>query len=55
MEYKNEKVNKLMDKPPISTPRVIVVNFGALNNKRNAYFISINIDIMITPQPIQPV
>ena len=48
VEYKNENVNRLIDKPPTSTDSVIAVNLGALNNNLNEYFISINTDILIS-------
>jgi hypothetical protein len=48
IEYKKEKVNKLIDKPPTNTDNVIAVNLGALNNNRNEYFISINTDMAIS-------
>jgi hypothetical protein len=48
VEYKNEKVNKLIDNPPTKTDKVIAVNFGALNSNLSVYFISINIDMLIS-------
>jgi hypothetical protein len=46
VEYKNEKVNKLMESPPTRTAKVIAVNLGDLKSNLKAYLISINIGII---------